>query len=190
MHSNNFAHDAQTLLIEMEAGAWPTFATGRQAEPMHEARFAHLTRSIAYELAIGDALTESAIQCLIWELASVPYKARIDYRGDRMASWVKHMRDYLAASFRNQVTLEGMARRFEVHPCHLAKTMRRQFGCTLGECVRRTRLRYVADQLARCDISLAQLAVDAGFSDQSHMTRAFRIENGITPAAFRRRIRV
>ncbi|MEO1086944.1 MAG: AraC family transcriptional regulator, partial [Acidobacteriota bacterium] len=36
---------------------------------------------------------------------------------------------------------------------------------------------------------IADIAVEAGFSDQSHLTRAFKAAFGITPGAWRRRRR-
>ena len=37
--------------------------------------------------------------------------------------------------------------------------------------------------------SIADIAIETGFTDQSHLTRVFRRSLGETPAAFRRRFR-
>jgi AraC family transcriptional regulator len=36
--------------------------------------------------------------------------------------------------------------------------------------------------------SLAEVALDTGFSEQSHFTRAFRAATGVSPGAWRREI--
>ncbi|AOY02395.1 AraC family transcriptional regulator [Jeongeupia sp. USM3] len=51
------------------------------------------------------------------------------------------------------------------------------------------RLRAVQDALLGSDRPIAQLALDAGYADQSALTRAMRLATGETPAAYRRRHR-
>lgn len=80
--------------------------------------------------------------------------------------------------------LRDLARAAGVHPVHLARAYRRHFGCGPAEALRRQRLARAAGLLSR-PLSLAQIAADSGFADQSHMTRAFRRHYGVTPGQFR-----
>ncbi len=53
-------------------------------------------------------------------------------------------------------------------------------------------LRSVRTQAARrlltaTSRSLAEIAADVGYTDQSHLTKRFREVTGMTPAAYRRR---
>jgi AraC family transcriptional regulator len=73
-----------------------------------------------------------------------------------------------------------------VHPVHLARVFRKQFGMTVGEYQRRLRLAWAGKELLRGDTDLATLALEAGFADQSHFTRAFRWMTGMTPGELRR----
>ena len=50
----------------------------------------------------------------------------------------------------------------------------------MGEYARSLRLEWAASRLALDDASLAQVALEAGFADQSHFTRAFRRHAGVT----------
>ncbi|MDP3908824.1 MAG: helix-turn-helix domain-containing protein [Gemmatimonadales bacterium] len=43
-----------------------------------------------------------------------------------------------------------------------------------------------ARELARADAPLSDVALRAGFADQSHFTRFFRRTMGVTPLAYRR----
>lgn len=58
-------------------------------------------------------------------------------------------------------------------------------GTSLAAIVREERERIARAQLARRDVSLAEVAFLLGFSDQSAFTRAFRRWTGTTPAQFR-----
>jgi AraC-like DNA-binding protein len=68
---------------------------------------------------------------------------------------------------------------------HLARSFRLAYGDSLGGYARRLRLEWAATQLVRSEEPLAYLAAKAGFVDQSHFTRAFRCEFGLTPGRYR-----
>jgi AraC family transcriptional regulator len=56
----------------------------------------------------------------------------------------------------------------------------------MGDFVTGLRVQHVCRALAQTDTALAKIAADAGFVDQSHLTRVFREALGTTPAKYRR----
>ena len=84
--------------------------------------------------------------------------------------------------------MTDLAEEVGVHPSHLARELRRTYGVSVGELVRRRRIEYALERLRSNDASLAEIAVDCGFTDQSHLTRSFRRVVGSTPGEYRRRI--
>ena len=86
-------------------------------------------------------------------------------------------------------TLSQLAEAVGVHPAHLARSFRREYGLTVGQYARAVRLDWASAQLALPDASLAGIAVGAGFADQSHFTRAFRAHTGVTPGRYRELLR-
>jgi AraC family transcriptional regulator len=99
--------------------------------------------------------------------------------------WLTNTRSLLDAHFRDPITLCRVAREVGVHPVHFATTFRRFYGCSVGEYVRRRRLEFARERLAEPEHTLAQIALDAGFADQSHLTRAFKRFTGKTPSQYR-----
>jgi AraC family transcriptional regulator len=73
-----------------------------------------------------------------------------------------------------------------VHPVHLARRFRAEFGLSPGEYLRRCRLERARRWMRRSTSPLAEIAAAAGFVDQSHFTHAFRRAYGVSPAAYRR----
>ena len=63
---------------------------------------------------------------------------------------------------------------------------KRQFGLTPGQWLQQQRLQWAQRQLLDGNRSVAQIAQQAGFSDQSALTRAMRRSQGITPGRYRR----
>ncbi len=100
-------------------------------------------------------------------------------------SWLGRTMELLHESFRQQVTLEGIARQVGVHPIHLSRVFRGKYRCTMGEYVNRLRVQFVCAQMSRGWPALNELALEAGFADQSHMGRVFRSVVGETPAQMR-----
>jgi AraC family transcriptional regulator len=82
-----------------------------------------------------------------------------------------------------------LAQSVGVHPVTLARAFRRAFGCTVGEYVRSLRIDRATHQLAQTELSLAEIALEAGFSDQSHFSNLFRRHTGFSPFRFRQVVR-
>jgi AraC family transcriptional regulator len=79
-----------------------------------------------------------------------------------------------------------LARDVAVHPRHLMRAFRRYHGCSVGEYLRRSRIRQAQRLLAETSLVLAAVASDAGFYDQSHFTRLVRRATGLAPSEYRR----
>lgn len=80
--------------------------------------------------------------------------------------------------------IRSVAAEVGVHPVHLARAWRRHLGRTPGSAIRHRRADHAAAGLAR-GLSLAEAAADAGYADQSHMTREYVRIFGLTPGAYR-----
>jgi AraC family transcriptional regulator len=68
---------------------------------------------------------------------------------------------------------------------HFAATFRRFLGCSLGEHQRRRRFEHARTRLADRAATLAEIAAEASFADQSHLTRTFKRFSGMTPGEHR-----
>ena len=129
-----------------------------------------------------DVVTPVAVEGLALELTALAGRSRFPARADK---WVERARALLLERFRESVRPGEIADELGVHRAHLARVFRARYGESLGEFTRRLRLQWAAQELATADLPLAVLAVEAGFCDQSHFTRAFGRQYGVTPARFR-----
>lgn len=82
-------------------------------------------------------------------------------------------------------TVSEVAAAVRRDPAYLCRAFRNQLGCTMGEYVRQLRTKKAADLIASSHAPLADVAAACGFADQSHLTRVFKAQLGMTPAAFR-----
>ena len=111
---------------------------------------------------------------------------RLTKHHGRAPTWLNAATDYLRAHRLDRIKLGDVARAVGVHPSRLAHQFRARYGQTPGEYVRGLRLEWAAEQLRREDSTLADIAIRAGFYDQSHFSRMFRQQFGVAPATWRR----
>lgn len=101
-------------------------------------------------------------------------------------TWLRRVTERLDSEFRYGTPTVDLAEEAGVHPVHLSSVFRKFRGETIGEYVQMRRVEYACEALKEKDRALADIAVDSGFSDQSHFTRVFRRFTGVTPGAFRK----
>lgn len=141
------------------------------------------------ELMRPDGSSGLAMECLAHELlGEVAPAAAGRRRGDRAPRWLERAREVLHEAG-PPVGLGELADLAGASPGHLARAFRKRFGCSPGEYHRRLRLASAARRLAGTRDAVARIALDTGFHDQAHFTRAFGSLYGVTPARFRRTLR-
>lgn len=119
-------------------------------------------------------------------LLLVAETTRLRERDTRAAPpWLGIARDYLRAHFRERVTLAAVAAEAGVHTVHLSSRFHRHFGCTFGDYLRALRVDFARARLARTRDPIADIALDAGFASQPHLTKHFRAQTLMTPARYR-----
>jgi AraC-like DNA-binding protein len=83
------------------------------------------------------------------------------------------------------LTLDVLAEQAGLSPFHFLRIFERLTGTTPHQYVLRMRLREAATRLATEPGNILEIALDCGFHEASHFTRAFRTEFGVSPKAWR-----
>jgi len=128
----------------------------------------------------------TAVRCLLQVFSEMNRdRAGEPVRSEESAPvWLEQVRESIDAPA-SGLRLAAAARAARVHPVYLARMFRRHYGCSVGEMAKRGRLRLAARLLGEFDLSLADVAGEAGFSDQAHLCREFRHGTGVTPLQYR-----
>jgi AraC-like DNA-binding protein len=85
-----------------------------------------------------------------------------------------------------QVSIRGLARAIGWSERHLINQFRAYLGVAPKAAARRLRFSYALNMLSTHPArDLSTIAAQAGFSDQSHMTREFQTFSGVTPGVLR-----
>jgi AraC family transcriptional regulator len=136
------------------------------------------------EFQCEDDVAPLAIEGLVLELlAGVARQASNSENGN--AKWLSKARDFVHDRFLESISLAEVAEFAEVQPVSLARAFRKTYHCTVGDYVRRLRIESACQKLSSSDASLVEIALSAGFSEQSHFSRTFKRLTGLTPSEYR-----
>lgn len=97
---------------------------------------------------------------------------------------VEYIRDNLDQPLRT----EQLAKQIGLSAVQLDRRMKRVFRLSTKKFVMKCRLEKASRQLASTTISVSDIALACGFTDQSALTKHFRAATSDTPASFRRQM--
>lgn len=126
-----------------------------------------------------DDATALHVDCLVTELGTW-------HPEPGGADWIGDVRDRIRDGIRDSIGLSELAAEVGRHPAHVARAFRAEYRMTAGEFQRRIRVAAAVHALRETEASIAFVALDCGFSDQSHLGRWMRRYLGLTPQAVRR----
>jgi AraC family transcriptional regulator len=143
-----------------------------------------LARRLAAELRASDPAAPLAVEGVALELyAAATRESTTPPR--RPPPWLDAAEEILRERSGECVGLSELAAELGVPSVQVARAFRARHGISVGEYGRRLRIEWAAAELARGDRTLAEIAAEAGFADQSHFTRLFKRYLGTTPARYR-----
>ncbi|WP_165422775.1 AraC family transcriptional regulator [Ktedonosporobacter rubrisoli] len=93
--------------------------------------------------------------------------------------------DFVQAHLSQDLSLETLAQQVGFSPYHFARLFRQTTGESPHQFVLRQRIERAQQLLEKTDMPLSLIASESGFADQSHLTQAFKRQQGLTPRAYR-----
>ncbi|WP_394842939.1 AraC family transcriptional regulator [Pendulispora brunnea] len=109
-----------------------------------------------------------------------------DTRGGLSPSRVRRVTEFIVTNLSQSLDLESLAAQAELSPFHFARAFKQSTGETPHGYVLRQRIETAMNLLRRTHKSIAEVALEVGFANQSHFTTQFRKITGRTPREYRR----
>jgi len=110
---------------------------------------------------------------------------RMPARGGLPPRALRRVREYIAAHLEENITLATLAAVVGFSMYHFARAFKESEGVTPHRFLLECRVRRAQELLAATELPLSEIAVAAGFSDQSHFARRFREFVGVVPSRYR-----
>ena len=108
-------------------------------------------------------------------------------RGKLNSFQLRSVLECIASQLEEDVSLMTLAQRARISPFHFARLFRTTVGVPPHQFVSRLRLEKAVGLMKTGKLTLSQIAVECGFHDQPHFTRAFYRVFRTTPAMYLRR---
>ena len=132
-----------------------------------------------------DNLSPLVVEGLTLEILAESSRRRFAKSESHPPRWLRQAREILDERFDENLTLIALSELVGVHPVHLAREFRRFYRSTVGEYVRRRRVEIACRQISTTDSPLSEIALAAGFFDQSHFARTLKKFTGLSPSEYR-----
>jgi AraC-like DNA-binding protein len=104
-----------------------------------------------------------------------------------LAPWqVKRACEKLESDLGGKFTLEQIAGEFDLSVSHFSRAFRASIGLPPHQWLLRQRVKAAKQLMTVRDLPLSEIAISAGFANQSHFTRVFSSVVGVSPGVWRR----
>lgn len=133
------------------------------------------------EALLKDELSKNSIELSILSIIQNSAFKEPSYSPPK---WVKFVESILHDRWSENVALHELAMESNVHPITISKYFKKYFHCTLGQYMRKLKVRHALVYLKSGKYTLTETAHICGFSDQSHFTRVFKMTTGFLPKDF------
>jgi AraC family transcriptional regulator len=135
------------------------------------------------ELHLDDEYSKVIVEGLAYELTGYLMRGSGVQGGSRKRALQTEA--LLRSSLKAERSLSSIAAEAGVSLSTLSRDFQSTFGCSPGEYLRRARIDVAIEKL-KGDGTIAEIAAECGFWDQSHFSRCFRGATGLSPSQFRR----
>jgi AraC family transcriptional regulator len=189
-YDKNFSTDAAFFHIELKkswfAGHHINPSVREGSMQLDNPSLKSIFQKVYLESRINDSFTQLSVDGLLLQsfAAIMRYSQR---EKTRVPGWVGKLKEILNDGDTHELTLQQLSRVTGIHPVHLSKEFPKYFNAGFGEYIRHIKVERAATLLINGELSLAAIAYQCGFSDQSHFNRCFKSLHGITPLRYRNR---
>lgn len=142
------------------------------------------TKDFAYKLKVQSLFFE-----LLYLLVTVFMNKEIDQTAIRHKRHLDKLSDitaYMKANYNQEITLEGVARRFGFSPTYLSRMFRRYADVSYKTYLLNLRTEYGLREMLNTEHSLTDIALNNGFPNSRSFAKAFFKRYGSLPSEYRK----
>lgn len=105
---------------------------------------------------------------------------------DRIDSLIKRIVEYVDGHYREHLSLELLAGRFNISLSYLSRQFKAETGISFSQYLTSKRIAYAAYLLEHTRLSMTEISEKAGWQDVSYFSKVFKKHRGISPLNYRK----
>ena len=134
------------------------------------------------------------IESLLYEILyillndfSLKRNANLELKNERNLERLKIITDYIDANYKDNISLDEIADKYQLSKEYLATMFKKYIGITVGTYLKNIRLASAYRDLMNSDYSINQLAFDNGFPNIKSFITSFKEHYGETPYKYKKK---
>lgn len=135
-----------------------------------------------YGESLGTAFAARLVQNYAVSKPSLEFKAK-----GLPQSQLKRVIDYMKANLTRDLSILDLATLTSMSESHFSRSFKQSVGIAPYQYLMQQRVERAKQLLKQQAISISNIALDCGFSNQTHLTKVFRQMTGMTPKAYQKR---
>lgn len=164
------------LLLDDEGLSWDAELTRSWVRDLDPKRRSGLSDAIELEV-------EGRLRRLV---KSQHYGLRSPSSDEQRRRQVTTMAAFIAARYRDEVSIKDIARAAQLSPNYAMQLFRRECGLSIWQYLTRLRVSHAQVELLCSDKTVLSIALEAGFGSLARFYAAFQKECGIAPGEYRK----
>ncbi len=179
-HSRNFS-------VELEDRWYKKFDIDKRQLPgcfvVDDVIVKTLFANIFKETIINDHYSKLGIEGLLLQVFTQVLR---DGPSKQTPSWIQKVRELISYESPANMNLDYISAQVQIHPVTLSKEFGKYFHCSFSCYIRRVKCQKALQLLNKKHLSVDEIAWESGFTDGSHLAKAFKSVYQITPSAYRK----
>lgn len=190
LHENQYGNsDSRILSLPIDDSFFPTIHSNiNHIETiwLQQQNSCHIAFTILEAIKYGNQIDLDLSIISAIEAASIDFKAQT--LKHKMHKQLKAIRDENLERTNKTINISRIASEIGIHPVHLARIYKQTYGLSIQDDRQLRRVKSGCSLLLGTQKTIAEIANELNFFDQSHFLRVFRNFMRISPNEFRKKI--